>query len=116
MSTSILPSYHPAEPLDRTPSYSYEPHDYEQRVALADRPLAPPSGSFVKQSKNGNSCLRLLAQENDAVLPIYGASAVVDGFVELSKTEGVSRVEVKVKDLYSLESSCTIYPNMRILV
>lgn len=76
--------------------YSAEPHQYEQRIALADRLRPRPSGNFVKKSKNGDARLRLNAQEDGVALPTYGSQGCVEGTVELSKTDGVTSVEVKV--------------------
>ncbi|EDR13768.1 uncharacterized protein LACBIDRAFT_292561 [Laccaria bicolor S238N-H82] len=96
MSTNSLPSYL-SPSLNRVPSYSAEPHDYERRLALADRLRPRPSGSFVKESKNGDARLRLSAQEDNISLPIYGSRGVVEGTVELSKTDGIQSVEVKIE-------------------
>ena len=95
MSTTSLPNYRPPS-FSRTPSYSAEPQAYEQRLAL-NRPVARPSGSFVKQARN--VALKLFAQEEDVSLPVYGCGAVIEGAVTLVKTEGVTAVDVKVCDL-----------------
>ncbi|KAI1793364.1 hypothetical protein LXA43DRAFT_239772 [Ganoderma leucocontextum] len=94
MSTTSLPSYVAQPPFAHTPSYSAEPHAYEQRLAL-NRPAQRPAGSFVKQSKNVS--LRLYAQEDNVSLPVYGCGATVDGAVTLSKVEGVTAVDVKIE-------------------
>ncbi|TFK24984.1 hypothetical protein FA15DRAFT_383944 [Coprinopsis marcescibilis] len=96
MSTTTLLSYQTGDSLQQIPSYTSEPQVHEQRLALSGR-FPRPSGNFVKESKNGNARLRLMAQEDDAVLPLYSSGAPVDGVIELSKTEGVSRVEVKLE-------------------
>ena len=93
MSTTSLPAYASSSPLLSTPVYSAEPHAYEQRLAL-NRPVRPPEGSFVKQSKNVS--LRLYAQDDNASLPVYGCGAAVEGAVILSSVEGVTAVDVKV--------------------
>ena len=99
MSTTSLPRYvapfpPPLSPtFSRTPSYTAEPQAFEQRLAL-NRPAPRPRGNFVKQAKNVT--LRLFAQEDNASLPIYGCGAAVEGEVGLSKTDGVTAVEVKV--------------------
>ncbi|KAF8967179.1 hypothetical protein BDZ97DRAFT_1656721 [Flammula alnicola] len=98
MSTVSLPSYVGHAPsLNRTPSYSAEPHDYEQRIALADHLRPRPSGDFIKESKGGGIRLRLTAQEDNVTLPVYGTADHVGGIVELSKTEGITSVEVKIE-------------------
>ncbi|KAM5531316.1 hypothetical protein V8D89_015031 [Ganoderma adspersum] len=94
MSTTSLPSYVAPPTFARTPTYSAEPHAYEQRLAL-NRPAQRPAGSFVKQSKNVS--LRLYAQEDNASLPVYGCGATVEGAVTLSKAEGVTAVDVKIE-------------------
>jgi hypothetical protein len=87
MSTASLPSY--AEPiLNRTPSYSAEPHFYEQRIALADRLRPRPSGDFIKESKGGGIRLRLTAQEDNVELPVYGATDHVAGGRRVHKARG----------------------------
>lgn len=92
-----LPSYAPlhGEVLNRAPSYSAEPHHFEQRLAQADRVNPRPSGAFVKEKNHVR--LRLTAQENGVELPVYGIGEHVTGVVELSKTAGVTSVEVKVR-------------------
>ncbi|TFK40766.1 hypothetical protein BDQ12DRAFT_679993 [Crucibulum laeve] len=96
MSTTSLPSYI-APSFTRTPSYSVEPHAYEQRLAQADGLRARPSGNFIKKSKNGDVRLRLNAQEDNITLPVYGSGGRVEGTIELSKTDGVTSVEVKIE-------------------
>ncbi|PPQ92855.1 hypothetical protein CVT25_004343 [Psilocybe cyanescens] len=102
MSTASLPSYI-APSLHNTPSYSAEPHQYEQRLAFADRARPRPSGDFVKESKGGGVRLRLTAQDDNATLPIYGSSDAVEGTVELTKTEAVTSVEVKIEGRLKLK-------------
>jgi hypothetical protein len=98
MSTVSLPKY--AAPLQpsysRTPSYSVEPGLFEQRLALNARLLPQPTGNFVKSSKGGDAKLRLTAQEDKVDLPVYGSGGLVEGTVELAKTDNISTVEVKV--------------------
>ncbi|OSD07311.1 hypothetical protein PYCCODRAFT_1359167 [Trametes coccinea BRFM310] len=95
MSTTSLPSYVPPA-FTRIPSYSAEPHEYEQRLAWS-RPPRRPAGDFVKQSRSGNASLRLFAQEDNVNLPVYGTGEAVEGAVTLAKTEGVTAVEVKIE-------------------
>lgn len=94
MSTVSLPSYI-APSLNRIPSYTAEPGNFEHRIALGDRLRIRPSGNFIKESKGGGVRLRLSSQEENIALPLYGASDVVEGVVELSKPEGVTSVEVQ---------------------
>ncbi|OBZ71501.1 hypothetical protein A0H81_08642 [Grifola frondosa] len=101
MSTTSLPSY-VAPSLARIPSYSAEPHAYEQRLAL-NRLRAPPAGDFVKQSRGGSVSLRLIEQEDNASLPMYGCGAAVEGTVDLAKTDGVTTVEVKIEGTLRLK-------------
>lgn len=103
MSPASLPSY--AEPiLNRTPSYSAEPHFYEQRIALADRLRPRPSGDFIKESKGGGIRLLLTAQEDNVELPVYGATNHVAGVIELTKPEGVTSVGVQVGQYCAFKS------------
>jgi len=105
MSTAALPSYPvPLQPsFSRTPSYSAEPGLYEQRLALNARSLPQATGNFIKSSKSGNAKLRLTAQENNIDLPVYGTGGVVEGTVELSKTENISTVELTVEGRLELK-------------
>ncbi|KAF7355546.1 hypothetical protein MSAN_01471700 [Mycena sanguinolenta] len=95
MSTAALPALQPT--FSRTPSYSAEPGLYEQRLALNARSLPHPTGNFIKSSKNGNAKLRLTAQESNIDLPVYGTGGVVEGTIELTKTENISTVEITVE-------------------
>lgn len=95
MSTVSLPSY--VAPSLTTPSYSAEPHESEQRIALAERSYPRPSGIFVKSSKKGDARLRLNAQEDNIELPVYGSQGCVEGTIELSKTEHITSVEAKIE-------------------
>ncbi|KAJ7490309.1 hypothetical protein B0H11DRAFT_2010012 [Mycena galericulata] len=104
MSTASLPSY--AVPLgpsfSRTPSYSAEPGLFEERLALNTR-LPHYTGSFVKSSKSGDATLRLTAQQDKIDLPVYGSGGVVEGTVELTKTEDISNVEVKIEGRFQVK-------------
>ena len=95
MSTASLPSY-TAPSLGHIPTYTAEPQEFEQRLALSDR-RRRPFGNFTKQSKSGDVKLSLTGQEANAELPVYGSTATVDGTIELSKTDGATSVEVKVQ-------------------
>lgn len=91
-STASLPSY-VANSLSHVPTYSAEPHAYEQTLAWTSRYRG---ADFVKQSKGGSVSLRLKDQEENAVLPVYGYRATISGTVDLTKPEGILSVEVKV--------------------
>ncbi|KAF7352555.1 hypothetical protein MVEN_01220800 [Mycena venus] len=105
MSTASLPTYAvPLQPaFSRTPSYSAEPGLYEQRLALNARALPQATGNFIKSSKSGKAKLRLSAQENNIDLPIYGTGGVVEGTVELTKTDNISTVEITVEGRLELK-------------
>ncbi|KAF9464105.1 hypothetical protein BDZ94DRAFT_1162704 [Collybia nuda] len=102
MSTASLPSY-VAPSFSHIPVYSAEPHQHEQRIALADRLRPRPSGNFVKESRSGGARLRLTAQEDNVALPTYGSQGSVEGTVELSKIDGVTSVEVKIEGRLKLK-------------
>ncbi|KAI0699466.1 hypothetical protein BC835DRAFT_1331525 [Cytidiella melzeri] len=105
MSTTSLPSYNPAllPSVSRTPTYTAEPQAYEQRLAH-NPPLRPrPSGEFTKHSKAGGLALRFLSQEENIPLPVYGTGDVVDGIVDIAKTDGVHAVDVKIKGTLRLK-------------
>jgi hypothetical protein len=46
--------------------------------------------------------LRLIAQEDNISMPEYKTGDVVEGTVEIAKTDGISSVEVKVGCCFSL--------------
>ncbi|KAJ7241895.1 hypothetical protein B0H12DRAFT_1132916 [Mycena haematopus] len=101
MFTASLPALQPS--FSRTPSYSAEPGLYEQRLALNARSLPQATGNFIKSSKSGNAKLRLTAQENNIDLPVYGTGGVVEGTIELTKTENISTVEITVEGRLQLK-------------
>jgi hypothetical protein len=102
MSTASPPSYIPgSDTFHRTPSYSAEPRFYEQRLALNARSLPQHTGNFVKTSKGGGTQLRLSKQQDSIDLPVYGSGGLVEGTIELSKTDGISTVQVKVCPVFS---------------
>lgn len=105
MSAHSLLSYaDPPGSLHRAPSYTEEPLESEQRIALSDRLRSRPAGSFVKHSKHGHARLKLTAQEDGVTIPVYGVGGSVEGTVELDagKVEGVASVEVKVRYHFTL--------------
>jgi hypothetical protein len=102
MSTTSLPSYiaPPASAFPPTPTYTAEPQASEQRIAHNPALRLRPSSEFTKQSKAGGIALRLLSQEENISLPVYGIGDVVDGIVDITKTDGVHAVDVKVSTPY----------------
>lgn len=57
--------------------------------------------------------MTLSAQEENLNLPVYGSGGLVDGTVQLIKTDAVNSVEVKVRSLALLRvSTCLL--DMRI--
>ena len=95
MSTLSLPTYFGPFPLSRAPSYTAETRN--ALVNARGRGYGPLSRSFIKESKSGGVILRLSGQEDNVVLPVYGNR--VEGSVELSKTDVVESVELKVYEL-----------------
>ena len=89
LSSSVVPL------LNRPPSYFTGHQGAGHRLTLADRLRPRFAGAFVKESRAGNVSLHLNAQE-DGSLPVHGSSALVEGTVELTKTQDVNSVEVKV--------------------
>lgn len=94
MSTASLPSYYLAPNLSRTPAYTEEPQEHEQRIALSDRLRSRNSGTFVKQSRNGEARLTLNAQNGP--IPTYGSGGIIDGTIEIAKTENITSIDIKV--------------------
>lgn len=101
MSATSLPSYI-APSFVRSPSYTAEPQEHEQRLALS-RLRRRPSSDFVKHSRGGGISLRLTEQPDGAALPVYGRGDAVEGTVELAKPEGVVSVEVKIEGSLKLK-------------
>ncbi|KAK7039538.1 hypothetical protein R3P38DRAFT_2900274 [Favolaschia claudopus] len=87
-STRRLPSF------NRAPSYSAEPRQDEQRLALG---ASPRAHNFRKASKNGEIVLRLAQQNADVVLPVYGLGDIVNGRIHLTRTDNVSVVELQIE-------------------
>ena len=108
MSTQSLLGYDDIPSLHRAPSYTAEPLETEQRIAINDRSRPRPTGSFVKPSKHGHARLKLLAQEDGIAMPVYGLSGLVQGIVELDpeKAENVDSVEVKVLSIQCRNLVC----------
>ncbi|KAF7360432.1 hypothetical protein MVEN_00773400 [Mycena venus] len=106
MYTTRPPSYTaPYDSFSRTPSYSAEPRPHEQRLALNARVASQPAANFLKSSKNGDIKLRLVQEDDNLDLPVYGSGAVVAGLVELTRTENISSVEVKVEGHLQLKEN-----------
>lgn len=89
MSSTSLPSY-----VGDIPPYSAYPQPFEQRLALNQLRFRP-SGNFIKQS--GGISLRLIEQDNNVDIPVYGCGDSVEGTVNISKPESITSVEVKVR-------------------
>jgi len=104
MSAHSLLGYDDIPSLHRAPSYTAEPLESEQRIAINDRSRPRPTGTFVKQSKHGHARLKLLAQEDGVAMPVYGLSGLVQGIVELDdeKAENVDSIEVKIEGALKL--------------
>jgi hypothetical protein len=100
--TASLPGYAHPPVFTHTPSYSAQPRRYEERLAVAQRPLPRPAGFFVKQSKYGGLSLRLAGQQDDARTPVYGCGSTVEGTVSVHKADNISAVEIKVRLLFPL--------------
>ncbi|KAF9806952.1 hypothetical protein IEO21_08442 [Rhodonia placenta] len=101
MSTSSLPGYRPPS-VNPTPTYSAEPQAYEQRLAL-NRLRQRPSTDFVKQSRSGGVSLRLVEQDDNITLPVYGCGDSVEGSIVVAKPDGVTSVEVKIEGTLRLK-------------
>ncbi|KAI0763247.1 hypothetical protein BC629DRAFT_1294140 [Irpex lacteus] len=93
----------PPPSFSRTPSYSAEPQAHEQRLALNPRLRPRPSGEFTKHSKAGGLSLRFLGQEENIAAPIYGIEDVIEGIVDIAKTDNVQAVDVKIKGTLRLK-------------
>ncbi|KAJ7645204.1 hypothetical protein DFH06DRAFT_1051471 [Mycena polygramma] len=106
MSTAHLPSYtgH-LDSLDRSPSYSVEPRLSEQRLSLNASSVTHPPGNYLTSSKKGDTKLRLANQEDGLELPEYASAGFVEGTVELSTTDNIGSVEVKVEGHLHLEEN-----------
>jgi hypothetical protein len=105
MSFASLPSYAETPFIphieNAIPAYTAEPQPYEQRVAHNRMLRARPSGEFVKKTKDGAVCLRLIYQHRNARLPTYGLAGDVEGEIIVSKPDGITSVDVKVCSKYA---------------
>lgn len=88
--------------MNTTPTYSAEPQAYEQRLAL-NRLRQRPSTDFVKQSRSGGVSLRLVEQDDNITLPVYGCGDSVEGSIIVAKPDGVTSVEVKIEGTLRLK-------------
>lgn len=97
MPAASLPEYAAPPSQLLSPTYTAVPRTHESRLAFSPRlrPNRIPR-SFVKQTKGGNVSLRLVDQDVRAEIPVYGLGGSVQGMVEISKTDGITSVEVKV--------------------
>ncbi|KAF8555747.1 hypothetical protein OG21DRAFT_1483672 [Imleria badia] len=104
MRDASLPEYAAPPSQLLSPTYTAIPRTHEYRLALNPR-LRPnqPLCSFVKQTKSGYLSLRLVDQDDQVALPVYGLGASVQGMVEINKTEGITSVEVQVEGILKLE-------------
>ncbi|KAF7339029.1 Kinase-like protein [Mycena venus] len=88
----------PPRVIHSLPSFlSSSSADDEQCRAIYVRSLPQATGTFIVTSSNDNVKLHLTAQEDKIELPVYGTGGVLAGIVELTKTENISSVEVKVE-------------------
>lgn len=72
------------------------PVSLAHRMASRSRSHSRPPTEFVKQGKN--LVLRLAGvQVPGTELPVYGLGAAVEGTLELTKPEGITSIEVKVR-------------------
>ncbi|KAJ7359178.1 hypothetical protein DFH08DRAFT_769040 [Mycena albidolilacea] len=100
------PSYvGPMHSFSRTPSYTVEPRPHEQRLAMNAPIRSRRRGNFLKVSKNGEIKLRLRQEDDNLELPVYGSGDSIEGLVELTRTENMSSVEIKVEGHFQLKES-----------
>ncbi|KAJ7755795.1 hypothetical protein B0H16DRAFT_1371685 [Mycena metata] len=81
------------------PPYFETLHDsagHAQPPIVHARSLPAATGVFTTVSKHGDATLRLTAQHDNIDLPVYDIAGVVAGTVELTKTDHIVTVEVKV--------------------
>ncbi|KAF9220888.1 hypothetical protein BS17DRAFT_713182 [Gyrodon lividus] len=104
MSSANLPGYPPPTSHLHSPTYTAVPRPHEHQLALNARlrPNRPPC-EFVKQTKNGGVSLRLVGQDDQTTLPVYGLGAPVQGTVDINKAEGITSVEVLIEGILKLE-------------
>lgn len=86
-------------------------------------PNRPPSEFVrVKQTRNGGVSLRLAGQDDQAILPVYGYGASVEGTLDVHKRDGITSVEVQIEGTLMMEevaeggaTICKLFLNKTIL-
>ncbi|KAJ7167778.1 hypothetical protein C8R46DRAFT_1350721 [Mycena filopes] len=84
----------------KAPAYTVKD---EHNLTVLSKLLPAATGVFTTAAKHASEvALHLSAQHAGIDLPVYGAAGVVEGAVEIFKTEHISAVEVKVEGLLRL--------------
>jgi hypothetical protein len=99
MSTSSLPSYLPFEGLTTVPQYSATLHQPERRFSFHDLLSSRLEGDWVKYSKGKSVCLLLIVEQDADGLPMYGCGDSIEGLVDVTKSDHVHSVELKVSTI-----------------
>lgn len=101
MATSVLPGYSPrvssteASAAPRPPTYSLQPTEDEETVAITPRAgVTNPQGHFIREWPQATLILR--DQDPQARLPTYGRGGRIVGELGLTNPDKIDRVTVKV--------------------
>ncbi|KAG2147491.1 uncharacterized protein EDB93DRAFT_1147631 [Suillus bovinus] len=96
-------------------------HEYRLAYNARLNPNRSPR-EFVKQSRNGGVSLRLVGQDDQVTLPVYGYGASVEGTLDIHKRDGITSVEVQIEGTLMMEelaesgtTNCKLFFNKTIL-
>lgn len=64
---------------------------------MGARRVAQTGGTFTKQSRNRNASLHLAARADNYSVPTYGSGSHVNGIIQVSKSDGITGVAVKLE-------------------
>lgn len=95
--TATPPSYSPST---ATPSYSHQPRENEERLAITARNGARANsltGTFsTNDGKMGCITLQLNYQEEGASVPCFGRNSIINGRIGIVGPKHVQQVQVEV--------------------
>ncbi|KJA28976.1 hypothetical protein HYPSUDRAFT_128152 [Hypholoma sublateritium FD-334 SS-4] len=107
MATSVLPGYSPRGPsteagaAPRPPTYSLQPTEDEETVAITPRAgVTNPQGHFIRAWPQATLILR--DQDPQARLPTYGRGGRIVGELGLTNPDKIVRVTIKLTGQMSL--------------
>ncbi|KAG0703754.1 hypothetical protein DFH29DRAFT_998194 [Suillus ampliporus] len=103
--TVTLPGFRTPSSQVHSPTYTAAPQPGHEYYLPHNARLSPNRSprEFVKQTRNGGVSLRLVDQDNQATVPVYGYGASVEGTLDIHKRDGITSVEVQIEGTLMLE-------------